>query len=66
MTRKVGLSTIRELADVRNEEKANKGIIVTTSFLTRDALKRVARDRYWLGKVDNNDLKVWIDRKLRE
>lgn len=66
ITRKVGLSTIRELADVRNEEKANKGIIVTTSFLTRDALKRVARDRYWLGKVDNNDLKVWIDRKLRE
>lgn len=63
-SRKVGISTIRELADVRNEHQANKGIIVTTSFLTRDALKRVERDRYLLGKVDSDDLKAWVERKL--
>ncbi|WP_139831497.1 MULTISPECIES: restriction endonuclease [unclassified Pseudomonas] len=63
-SRKVGISTIKELADVRNEHKASKAILVTTSFLTHDALKRVERDRYWLGKVDRNDLDAWIDRTL--
>lgn len=63
-SRKVGISTIKELSDVRNEHKASKAILVTTSFLTHDALKRVERDRYWLGKVDRNDLDAWIDRTL--
>lgn len=65
-SRKIGISTIRELADVRDEHKASKGIIVTSSFLTSGALQRVERDRYILGKVDRNDLNVWIDRKLYE
>ncbi len=65
-SRKVGISTIRELADVRNEHQASKGIIVTTSFLTRDALQRVERERYLLGKVDSDDLKAWVERKLFE
>jgi len=30
--------------------------IVTTSFLTRDALARVQRDRYLLSKIDRDDL----------
>lgn len=64
--RKVGIDTIRELADVRNEYKASKGIIVTSSFLTSGALQRVERDQYILGKVDRNDLNEWIDRKLYE
>lgn len=62
--RKIGIETIRELADVRNEHKASKGIIVTSSFLTSGALQRVQRDQYILGKVDRNDLTAWIDRKL--
>lgn len=66
MSNKVGISTIRELADVRNEFGANKGILVTTSFLTRGALERVHRDNYILGKVDRSDLNKWIDRKLFE
>lgn len=63
-SRKIGISTIRELADVRNEHKASKGIIVTSSFLTSGALQRIERDKFILGKVDSNDLKSWIDRKL--
>lgn len=63
---KVGVSAIRELADVRNEFGASKGILVTTSFLTRSALDRVYRDKFLLGKVDKNDLDKWIDRKLVE
>lgn len=62
--RKIGIETIRELADVRNEHKASKGIIVTSSFLTSGALQRVQRDQYMLGKVDRNDLDAWIERKL--
>ncbi|BBP77040.1 hypothetical protein PHLH7_31440 [Pseudomonas sp. Ost2] len=65
-SRKVGIPTIRELADVRNQHQASKGIIVTTSFLTRGALERVERERFILGKVDNDDLKAWIERKLYE
>jgi len=60
--KKVGLSVIRELADTRVEQKASKGVIVTTTFLTRGALARVKRDEYLLGKVDGNDLNRWIER----
>ncbi len=66
LSNKVGIATIRELADVRNEFGASKGILVTSSFLTRGALKRVHRDQYILGKVDRNDLRGWINRKLFE
>lgn len=58
--RKVGINTIRELADTRNEFKASKGIIVTSSYLTGGAIKRVERDAYILGKVDRKDLTKWI------
>lgn len=56
----VGLNTIRELADTRQELKASKGIIVTTTHLTRGALTRIEQDRYWLHKVDGSDLQTWI------
>lgn len=61
---KVGLSVVRELADVRNEHHASKAFIVTSSFLTRDATARISRDQYVLGKVDRNDLNSWIKRTL--
>lgn len=57
---KVGLSVIRELADTRDEFKASKGVIVTTTYLTHPALARVQRDKYILGKVDRDDLNRWI------
>lgn len=58
---KVEVSTIRELADTREQFKASKGIVVTTSFLTQGALDRVTRDEHILGKVDNSDLLSWIE-----
>lgn len=57
---KVGVSTIRELADTRNEFKASKGIIVTNTALTNGAIKRVIRDQYILGKIEGDDLIKWI------
>ncbi len=61
----MGIGVIRELADTRQEMKASKGIIVTSTFLTREAIKRVKRDSYILGKVEKPDLEHWIDRVLK-
>lgn len=63
--RKVGLSVIRELSDVRNEFGATKGIIVTTSFLTKGAIDRIKKDEYILGKIERSDLEQWILRVLQ-
>lgn len=63
---KVGIEIIRELADTRNEYKASKAIIATTTYLTRGALERVTRDGYLLGKVDRDDLMRWINKVLHE
>jgi len=57
---KVGLNVVRELADVTHEHKASKGVIVTSSFLTKGALNRVNRDQYILGKIDRDDFFEWI------
>lgn len=57
---KVGISTIRELADTRSEFKASKGIIVTNTALTKGAIDRVIRDKYILDKVEGDDLIEWI------
>lgn len=61
---KVGISIVRELADTRQELGASKGVIVTTSYLTRGAMQRVDRDRYLLAKVDRDDLDSWVKRTL--
>jgi len=64
LTNKVGISVVRELADTRQEFGASKGIIVTSSYLTSGALERINRDKYLLGKVDRDDLDVWVRRTL--
>lgn len=63
--RRIGIGLLRELADTRLEHGASKALIVTTSYLTRDALARVERDRYLLGKVDRDDLAQWVGGSLR-
>lgn len=61
---KVGISIVRELADTRQEFGASKGIIVTSSYLTKGALQRIERDKYILGKVDRDDLNAWVKKTL--
>jgi hypothetical protein len=39
---------------------ASKGVIVTTTSLTRGAMKLIEQKRYLLHKADGNDLDVWI------
>jgi restriction endonuclease Mrr len=57
---KVDIHVIRELADTRIQFGASKGVIVTTTSLTKDALERIERDRYLVHRVDGNDLLTWI------
>lgn len=53
-TNKVKLNEVRELSAIREEEKATKGIIVTTSQLTRDAIQWVRRDIYRLSYKEHD------------
>lgn len=58
--------SIRELADTRQEQKASKGISVTTTSRKRGAIQRIQQDQYILGKVDGDDLRQWIRRVKRQ
>lgn len=57
---KVKLSEVRELSAIRDEQKATKGIIVTTNHLTKDAIEWVKRDTYRLEYKDRMDLEKWL------
>jgi hypothetical protein len=61
---KVALKTIRELADIRDQAGATKGVIVTTGFLTSGALRRIRQDAYRLEKIEGPELEDWIRRSL--
>ena len=60
---KVEVGIIRDLAGacILNGTKVTKGIIVTTTYLTKHALIQVERDRHFLGKRDRDDLLRWIE-----
>ena len=56
----VRLSHVRELSAVRESFDATKGIIVTTSRLTREAIEWIRRDACKLSFKDNQKLIEWI------
>lgn len=57
---KVSLSDVRELSAIREFEGATKGVIVTTSKLTKGAIEWVQRDLYRLGYLEGNQIEEWI------
>lgn len=61
---KVKLREVRELAAIRDDHKASKALIVTTSWLTRDAIEWVQRDAYRFGYKEHSDLEKWIRRRF--
>jgi restriction endonuclease Mrr len=63
--RRVGLGIIKELAEARREQRATKGVIATTTYLTRDGLDKVRREQYTLCKVDRDDMIRWIEELAR-
>lgn len=56
----VSLSHVRELSAVREASNATKGIIVTTSKLTRGAMDWIKRDLYRLDYKEKKQIEEWI------
>lgn len=59
-TRAVRLSEVRELSAVVDLQRATKGVIVTTSRLTKGAIDWVRRDLYRLDYKDAHKVESWI------
>lgn len=57
---KVGVDIIRSFKEVIQTEKANKGIIVTTSYFTKDANKKRLESPYLLEYKDKDDVLNWV------
>jgi restriction system protein len=59
-TQKVGVEIIRSFKDVIATEKANRGIIVTTSYFSKDAQKKQADSPYLLDYKDKDNVIKWV------
>jgi len=57
---KVRIHEVRELSAIRDNQKATKGMLVTTSHLTRGALEWIQQDEYRLGFKDKSDVEKWV------
>lgn len=58
--RPVGISVVRSFCDTIHEQKANKGIIVTTSTFSTDARMRQKANPYILDFKDHDDVITWV------
>jgi restriction system protein len=56
----VRLNEVRELSAVVDMQRATKGVIVTTSRLTRDAIDWIRRDTYRLDYKDAQRVESWV------
>lgn len=62
-TEKIGIEIVRSLMYVVKQEEANKGIIATTSYFTRDARDhQQSTHPYLLDLRDRTDILSWIQR----
>ncbi|MGA2484176.1 MAG: restriction endonuclease [Candidatus Acidiferrales bacterium] len=59
-TRAVRLGEVRELSAVVDKQRATKGVIVTTSRLTKDAIDWIRQDAYRLDYRDARKVESWI------
>lgn len=57
---KVGVEIVRSFKEVVQSENANKGIIATTSYFTRDANKKRLETPYLLDYKDKDDVLNWV------
>jgi len=60
--RRVGVEVVRSLYGVQTMHKANKSLIVTTSFFTKDAIKEAQHIGDQMELKDYNALKMWLSR----
>lgn len=59
--KKVGVGVVRSIHGVTQAERANKGVIVTTSSFTKDAIAFASPLKYDIGLHDFEALKLWLD-----
>ncbi|MDQ7743886.1 restriction endonuclease [Hydrogenophaga pseudoflava] len=59
-TQKVGIGIVQRLLGCVHEHKASKGILVTTSFFTRDAQHVAMNSRHNLALNDYNSVTSWL------
>lgn len=59
--KKVSIETVRGLFGIVNDDRANIGMIVTTSSFTKDAIEFQRKNEHILSLKDFNDLKTWIN-----
>lgn len=64
ISNKVKLREVRELSAIRDSAMATKGIIITTSHLTKDAIEWIKRDVYRLGYKDKSHLETWLQKYM--
>lgn len=64
--RKVDVQIIRAFKEVIQTNNANKGLIVTTSYFSLDAQKKVQETPYTLDLRDKDSLIVWIGEYMRK
>jgi len=57
---KVGVEVVRAIHGVTNSERATKGVIVTTSFFTKNAIDFATPLKYGIGLHDFETLKSWL------
>jgi restriction endonuclease Mrr len=56
----VGINIIRELYGSVSEHRASKGVIVTSSRLTKGALELIRKHKYIMFGLDGSDVEGWI------
>jgi restriction system protein len=56
----VQINVVRELSAIRDDQKATKGMIITTSSLSKGAINCIRRDEYRLRYKDKNDIENWV------
>lgn len=59
--RKVGVEIVRSFKEVISTEQANKGIIVTTSYFSTDAIKKQKETPLLLDYKNKDDIMEWVN-----
>ncbi|MEC3876694.1 restriction endonuclease [Chryseobacterium salviniae] len=59
--RKIGVEIVRSFKEVLSTEQANKGLIVTTSYFSRDAIKKQKETPLLLEYKDKNEVINWVN-----
>ena len=57
---KIGVKPVRELLGVKQDERATKAILVTTSYFSKDALQLFERNKWELEPKDFDGIYDWI------